>query len=266
VPGENALRGEHAFYRLASGSNMAYRIERTFRRDDPLHPTPLPATLPERRSYDTASELLQLWPTLQEVTWWDPAARVPRGGARVGGVTLGDGSPLPRHGAVVLVFSEDITVTIVGSHDDTYAGPVRDDFGNTWSGAWILPVPPHARTQQVWELLCGLEGADWDDADGDTAPDACGRDLDGDGTRDTGLWTGCGYVGLMVRVDAAGMPSDSSNGAYYDGLFMRERNVGGRIDLAPGHAYDMAAEPGYAWEACPGGGLDFNVPFRPPTW
>jgi hypothetical protein len=267
VPGENALRGEHAFYRLASGSNMAYRIERTFLVDDPIHPTPIPTTLPERRSYDTATELLLAWPTLQEVTWWDLTTGRQRGGARVAGVMFDVGALLPRHGGVALTFSADTTITLVGSHDDTYGGPTVDDLGPRFSNrdVKLLPVPPHVRAEALWELLCGEPGLDWRDDDGDTNPDACGRDLDLNGTRDTGLWTGCAFMSLHRRSDASGAPAPATDGVIRDLFFLRDDCTGGRIDLLPGHAYDAGGLVS-DWVTCPGGGPAANLPFRLPTW
>ena len=279
VVGENALRGEHAFYRLASGSNMGFRIERTFiatPNPDSLwfvlrqgvHPT----TMPERRVHLTARDLFSAWPALLEVVWWDALDIRWESAARHGALVIGDTDPLPRHGGVGLVFAQDTTTTLVGSHDDSYAGPSEADlkgvepYETFWgtppgpsarTNITVLPVPYHVRWSSAYELLCGERGVDWQDADADTLPDACGTDLDGDGTKDTGLWGGGVVMDQRLSLWVWDLPRGATLSCWRNPFRFDELCNGADATLDPSLGFTLQPNS-YA--------VPVNAPFRPPTW
>lgn len=249
VPGENLLRGEDAYYRLASGSNMAYRIERTFDVPDPVRPIAYAVTLPERHAFTTAFDLFQKWPTLMNVMWidgpqgrWESATREP------GGLLIGDDEPIPRHGGALLEFASATALTLVGASDDGYAGIVPGDF--SWS-LNVLAIPPDSRRLRVIDILCGDPGVDWFDVDGDGKPDECGTDSNADTLPDSGLYAGTTLtlVGLTPPDDYVAVvrttipPFDRVLGT-----------VSFQIDRS--EALFLPASPIPV----------FNAPFRPPRW
>lgn len=260
--GENVLRGEHAFYRLASGSNMAFRVERTFPVADPSWPILLPSTLPERRAWTLPSELFAAWPTLTEAAWYDGAQQRWESLSRIGGLLLGDDEPVPRHGGVWLAFSETTTVTLVGSHDDAYAGPgIADLLPVANPLRWAaVPVPYHADLATAFEVLCGREGVDWVDSDADGRPDECGTDGDADGAPDTGLWHGlrmCRGCEQQLTIQAWRGPFDHPTATVVVDDIFGESVAGSPFVLAPGEgvvAYPL------------GGPTPVANTWRPPTW
>lgn len=262
VPGENALRGENAWYRLASGSNIAFRVEVFVPRHFPTRPdwpcmTPL--TLADRRQVVTARDLLDLWPTLVEVQWWDVDAGIHRGVTRYGSEILGPDTPLPGHGGIMVAFSEDTTVTIVGSGDPSAPGITEEELRDRFlygGAAGVLPVPPHARWDGAYELLCGEQGVDWQDDDLDGRPDtACGRDTDGDGAPDTGLWAGEHTVGVSGYADGRACTL-RAHAQVAEDIFGQFVIFGSSFPLVPG--YGVLFEGDYE--------ATLNTPFRPPTW
>jgi hypothetical protein len=249
VSTENMLRGEDAYYRLASGSNMAYRIERTFDVPDPVRPISYAVTLPERHAFTTAFDLLQKWPTLIHAMWvdgsqghWESATRGPAG------LLIGDDELVPRHGGIWLEFSSTTTLTLVGSSDDSYAGVVADDF--LWSPN-VLAIPLDSRRVRLIDILCGDPGVDWFDVDGDGAPDECGTDTDGDTLPNTGF-----YAGTTLVVTGMTLPDD--------------RIVVQRIIAPPGDRVlgnvGFQVERGEAVVLWTMETPVFNAPFRPPRW
>jgi hypothetical protein len=254
VPGENALRGGNAYYRLASGSNMGFRIERTFYVDPSQGQCLFWTTLPMRRAIGASFELLNAWPTLTQVVWWDSASLIPRAAVRFGATVIGDDLPLPAHGGVFLAFAETTTLTLVGSHDDTWTGITSTDLGDgSRTGFGVLAVPYHVRWSTDLELLCGTQGVDWLDVDADGLPDECGRDLDGDGRPDTGLWRGADGITITRYDVAAGYCRGAVRGVWLDFIGLSFSGEG--FALVPGHGYRANDYPDA-----------MNLPFRPPTW
>lgn len=251
VPNENLLRGEDAFYRIASGSNMAYRIERTFDVPDPVRPLQYAVTLPERHAFTTAFDLLQRWPTLLEIIWIDgPQSRWESATRKPDGLPIGDDEPVPQHGGVWLAFTTTTTLTLVGSSDDTLAGVVIGDF---FGGVNVLAVPPDSRRLRVVDILCGAPGVDWFDINGDGNPDECGTDTDGDTLPDTGLYAGTSLtlVGLLPPDDYLAMVRDTFP------LPPSDRVVGNvSFEIQRGEALTLRTN----WPPT------FNAPFRPPRW
>lgn len=76
---------------------------------------------------------------------------------------------------------------IVGSHDPGYPGrEIRRPASGCSPANDYLNLPYHTMYQESAEVLCGLKGVQWVDANGDTLPDNCWveSDLDGDGNPD----------------------------------------------------------------------------------
>lgn len=258
APGENLLRGENAFYELASGSNRAWRIEQTLVSDRPgTSFTTECLSLPERHAY-TALDLFALWPGLRELEWWDAGAQARMALARFGSNVIGDAAPLPRHGGVRAGFLGPTTITIVGSRDDGYAGPDVADLEYTLPmySAMIVGFPPDARYPTLYQALCGGRDVDWFDRDGDGLPDDCGSDIDGDGFADTGIWAAPvppvpSGSAVQVAIDDAASDSWPAVTGYME--------LGGYGF----QGFERPIPPGAAVFLSCHAPTDFNLPFRP---
>ncbi len=268
--GENLTRGENAFYRLQSGSNMASRAEVPIDDGRPLVYDNITLSLPERRAYD-ARELFNLWPALVDLFWWDGAERRYESMARFPDGILGDDDPLPRHGGVSAVFLGTGSITIVGSHDDTYAGPDADDL---WEGLSftndsrirLIGVPAHARDRDPFSILCGQLGVDWFDVNGDGKPDdQCGTDTNGDGYTESGLYRNCQPVdatcGRHVSLTAYTVSSVGYGAITFAAGQPRYSGVG-RYTVPPGIGMLVY----YTWWPPLPASEYLNLPWRPPTW
>jgi hypothetical protein len=266
VPGENALGRGDSYYRLASGSNMAWRIELSVEAGTPEEPVVIPVSLPERRAAVTAFQVLEEHPEVVEVIWWDGLDQRHEHVARApAGFLIGDDEALPHHGGAWLALPAPATVRLVGSDEPADAGWLeRDVEPGLPDGVAVLGLTPGSRWLRGFELLCGEEGADWFDDDGDGRPDDCGRDLDGDGSRDTGLW-GDGepfqVLGLL-RVDARTGLIDAF-AAVQVTPFDPDRAIATGLDFTLRRGEGVAVDVD-AWSGA--SGLQPNVPFRPPTW
>lgn len=264
VPGENVVRGENAYYRLASGSNMAFRIERTFEPpslvDNLLRPPP--ATLPERRQSLDAAALFARWPTLTEVLWYDGSqARYESLSRLADGSLIGDAETLPPHGAVWLGFDSTTTVTLVGSADDSYPGPELADLSAPDA---LLAIPLDSRRWRALDVLCGDPGVDWFDADGDGLPDECGTDSDADGRPDTGLFGPDTLAARTVNPSCAlsysQLPEGPMSAVVVYVVLTRRFSflpTSASAVLTPGGAFSLATSSSRP---------DLNLPFRPPRW
>lgn len=251
VPGENALGAGDAWYRLASGSNMAFRLERDVTVDG--EPTLVPISLPERRADVTGCEVLARYPAASQVLWYDGNDQRREACGRIDGMLLGDDEPLPPHGGVFVNFTESTTVRLVGSSDPSVGWRVID-----FEEARDVPlgVPANARLLSGFELLCGEKGIDWIDSDGDTFPDECGMDRDGDGRTDTGAWASLGRMTLGGAPLPTGLGFGSVRGDI-DPLLGGVQVAGEDFVLVPGEAVlGSVAPPSDA----------VNDGFRPPTW
>jgi hypothetical protein len=59
---------------------------------------------------------------------------------------------------------------LIGSHDPSFPGAV---IGSNTCGIDLIPLRYDSLFKTADEILCGLEGPDWSDADGDGQPDTC---------------------------------------------------------------------------------------------
>ena len=227
VPMENAPRGEDAWYRLASGSNLALRLERTFDAAGPVMPFTYPITIPAVPAIRTMHGLFAAWPELVEIVRiGPPPARRPIAASRTPWGILGDDEPLPR--ALYVVFGRPTTVTIVGAEVDPDPGITPDELQSQPAG-----VPPHARWLTLFELACGERGVDWQDVNGDDMPDQCGRDTNGDGLLDSGLVAGrdpaVGFFPGTIRLTAHRPTSPPFFGIYYRTIYVSIRSDGTHV-------------------------------------
>lgn len=257
VPGENAVRGEHAFYKLESGSNWAYRIERTFVVSDPTDIAGYVMTLPERNAWPTSFALFDTYPTLVDLSWHYIDTGVRRSAARFGARVMGHDEPLPRDSGVFVAFSQTTTITIVGSEDPSYPGVPLPYIPTFSSVNTLLPVQPYVRHGSLLEVACGLRDIDWQDLDGNGWPDTCGTDLDGDGAWDTGL-----IARAIGRTILTWVSSDES---FVPESVMVESPLSGGDELRWG-GLDRALLPGDALFIQWSSRSEYNAPWRPPTW
>lgn len=133
----------------------------------------------------------------------------------------------------------DNQAVIVGSHDPSYAGqtiaiPASDCRPNKP----IINVPYHTMYRTVDEILCGLEGPEWIDGNGDGCPDTCPNGIYAD--------RGAGGSGALILVQTFDNVPDGINdnsfitrSLYFDDLFMELTCAGSEFDLAPGEAYEV---------------------------
>lgn len=117
---------------------------------------------------------------------------------------------------------------IVGSHDPSWAGKM---VSRTCSQT-LLNLPYHTMYRSANEILCGLEGVDWMDGDGNGNPDTC----------DAGLFDPTSGVSVTVQT--------FSNDSGYAGrsVFAVGGNpvfIGTNFDLTPGDAYVFNMNTGY---------------------
>lgn len=270
LAGENALGRPNAYYRLASGSNMAFRLEvRIAPTGNPNPVTERHLALPERRAF-RPRELFDTCPQLRQLTWWDPVDGRYEALARFGADIVGDDEQAPVHGGCRGVFDQPATVRMAGSEDATYSGVSAAEMISTLPQSvdfWTRDVGllPNARRRTAFEILCGERNVDWFDVDGDGHPDECGRDLDGDGRPDTGLWHGPGagerFALLLRHRDADG---------YARGITMalvlgRVTFSGVDFTMPPGEGFFMLGVTGTDLSV-PADPTLVNAPFRPPAW
>jgi hypothetical protein len=142
-------------------------------------------------------------------------------------------------------------VTLVGSHDPAWTGhrlAASPDCppGQTTNccSAYapridLMTVPYHVMYQTAYEVLCGMEGVDWVDANGDRKPDTCWDDANANGAYDTGEnMTGIfdGRVAITVsyfdNTDAVNAPVSCTATLGFGAL----RFTGTPFNLVPGDA------------------------------
>jgi hypothetical protein len=114
---------------------------------------------------------------------------------------------------------------IVGSHDPSWAGKLV----SRTCPFTVLNLPYHTMYRSANEILCGLEGVDWDDADGDGNPDTC----------DNGLYDPVSGVSVTAQAFEGSFVGRSAFNA--GGV----RFIGTNFDLTPGDAYIFSMNTGY---------------------
>lgn len=157
-------------------------------------------------------------------------------------ITVGAGRPeSPQNRAV-----------IVGSHDPNFAGrqiaaaptctggQTTNCCGSNARRLDLINLPYHTMYERSFDILCGLEGVDWFDADSNGIPDACWNDADADGRYDAGeATTGVfdGRVAMSVsyfnNTEAVNAPVTHTATISLGNL----RFSGVPFDLVPGDAY-----------------------------
>jgi hypothetical protein len=186
------------------------------------------------------------------VQWLDPATRSwnARHGIKVGGnpprvlgSTVDLERPDLRGSGQLIQVSGDVVENrglIAGAHDPDFTGYVVSRRAGT-TPVHVLSLPYHAVYRTADELLCGVEGWDWVDGNGDGAPDTCPN-----GVFDP-LSGAQVYVFTFDNMPD-GSPSDNSfigRGVAFDELFLDLVFFGVRFDLIPGDAYAVVLGEGY---------------------
>lgn len=115
---------------------------------------------------------------------------------------------------------------IVGSHDPSWAGKmITNDCPFT-----VLNLPYHTMYRTANEILCGLEGVDWVDADMNGNPDSC----------DNGLYDPVSGVSVTTQAFDNGFFGRSAFNGGGNVIF-----IGTNFDLTPGDAYLFNMNSGY---------------------
>jgi hypothetical protein len=134
-------------------------------------------------------------------------------------VTKGPADPLLENRAV-----------IVGSHDPSF-------LGHTVSSSVclqdILNVPYHTMYRTANELLCGLEGPDWQDANADGRPDTC----------PAGVFDPAGAAGVGATVQTFDNDPASGTAGLYQARTAVSLGAGNLNFLGP----NFALKPGEAY-------------------
>lgn len=130
---------------------------------------------------------------------------------------------------------------IVGSHDPSYTGrQIRQPMPDCIPRLDIINLPYHTMYQKADEILCGLEGVDWVDANSDGNPDTCTRGIS-DGVR-------AGAVGTFDNVNDDSTLTGDNAFAFrivtypFSGL---PRFAGPNFNLIPGEAYIVSISPNH---------------------
>jgi hypothetical protein len=124
---------------------------------------------------------------------------------------------------------------IVGSHDPSWAGKMIQRR----CPLTVLNLPYHTMYRTANEILCGLEGVDWVDADSDGNPDTCG-----DAGSPGGLYDPVSGLSVTTQTIVPG-PGGGFQGrsAFKAGSVVRF--IGTNFDLTPGDAYLFNMPTGY---------------------
>lgn len=131
---------------------------------------------------------------------------------------------------------------LVGAHDVTFLGRPLGVSATGCVEDWVS-VPYHTQYQRASEILCGLEGVDWVDADGDGLPDTCpGGVFDaGSGTaitvqthdKSSGNWIGWTAFGVGGALSFIGTD------------FRLRQGEGYRVNWASSHPGSVFLSPHY---------------------
>jgi hypothetical protein len=129
---------------------------------------------------------------------------------------------------------------IVGSHDPSYSGrQIRQPSPDCVPRNDIVNLPYHTMYQRADEILCGLEGVDWVDANSDGNPDTCQNGID-DGTHTIAV---CTFDNVN---DDSVLTMDNSFTCRTVGYsFGSYRLAGPNFKLIPGEAYLVSISPNH---------------------
>jgi hypothetical protein len=113
----------------------------------------------------------------------------------------------------------------------------------------LLNLPYESVYVHSDEILCGLEGVDWSDADGDGKPDTCWDDADLDrrwdpGEATTGIFDGRTLVSVATMPATA--PPQVPTWRHVSFTLGRLRFNGTRFPLVQGEAYVALLNPGHS--------------------
>ncbi len=133
-------------------------------------------------------------------------------------------------------YSPQNRAVIVGSHDPSFAG--RSIIYATACGASaprldLLNLPYHTMYTSSFEILCGLEGVDWVDANADGRPDTCTAGIF-DGTR-----------AMTVSFFANREPENAPVSHNVTFSLGQVRFTGTPFSLVPGDGYLIQISPGH---------------------
>ncbi len=140
---------------------------------------------------------------------------------------------------------------LAGDHDDAWPGRAityAAGCAATAPRTDLIAVPYHAIYSSVDEILCGLEGVDWVDANADGKPDTCWDDRNGNGVRDagegaTGIFDGRRLI-LVSRFDNTEAVNTTQTRMVTVALG-RLFFIGQRFPLTVGEACVVQLSPGH---------------------
>lgn len=127
---------------------------------------------------------------------------------------------------------------VVGSHDPSYTGrTIRVPSPDCTPRNDLMNLPYHTMYQRANEILCGLEGVDWVDADSNGNPDTCTRGIF-DGTHAIS-------VGTFDNIADSSVTTVDNQFSFriVTIVFGRLSFSGPNFDLTPGDAYIASISP-----------------------
>jgi hypothetical protein len=149
-------------------------------------------------------------------------------------------------------YSPQNRAVIVGSHDPSFAGrqivaaptctggQTTNCCGANAPRTDLINLPYHTMYKTSDEILCGLEGVDWTDANLDGRPDRCWNDQGTLGTFDAGDTTTGVFDGRVAMTVSTFKNDETTNGAVARTATIQIgslRFTGTEFDLIPGDAY-----------------------------
>lgn len=150
---------------------------------------------------------------------------------------------------------------VVGDNDDAWAGQVLayaptcvgdqrvDCCSSTARRLDFIALPHDALVTTADEILCGLEGVDWSDMNGDGRPDTCWEDSDGDrawdpGEAPTGIFDGRTTISVYDLHQVPGQYAQQV-GRHVMHRLGRLFFLGVNFPVEPGDAYLVELQRGH---------------------
>jgi len=179
LPGETMLPraiGTRAYQIIDEGDGSCSNLGYVARREGLFAEQPVSLAIPDRSSLRTLSAVLDRFPAVRRVEIVQSMACRRVALERVPGGRFGMDAFIPLGKGVEITLSRDADIAIVGASGSRHDGTridLRGDCRNDVQALEHVSSPFGVSWSSADDLLCGLEGIDWVDADLDGSPDAC---------------------------------------------------------------------------------------------